>query len=100
MADSDNTHSRPLDIVLKAMHRNLLALGGSVLEEPCRPSTIAELANRGLDEAETNGCGGMTRLAVPYTDHNGHPGFASVCALDDCAYYFPRLRETQTARYG
>lgn len=44
--------------------------------------------------AQTQGCGGETKFELPVTGTEGsdlkHPQGATVCAVDDMAYMFPR----------
>lgn len=85
-------HRRPIDLVLEAFQRRLTDLGGRVLDEPCRPECLRGDEAKGLSDIYTTGCGGTTRCLVPYGGENGEQCHAIVCAIDDAAYLFPRLR--------
>lgn len=99
--------SPPIDIVLKRLHRRVEKQGGALLDEPCRPTELPGLMpgqppypriNKGLAPKEevvpayTGGCGGMTRLAVPYDGEEGRHGIVTACAIDDAMHQWPRFR--------
>lgn len=68
-------------------------LTGWMRPEPCAPRRVPELDLPGERErAETCGCGQIKRAILPYRDDDGQRNAAVVCAVCDCAEFFPVIR--------
>jgi hypothetical protein len=61
------------------------ALGGKVLEDICRAEHIHPLG----PEVYTCGCGGYTRVVIPY---DGPGKYVTLCAVCDAAYLMEKFR--------
>lgn len=74
----------------KRVAERLKEVGGKIIDGACRPRELAP--PKGVKQPSyTCGCGGMTRMALPYNDHTGRARFATICAVCDGASHMPRL---------
>lgn len=74
----------PTSAALDHVERSVRSLGGKVLEDPCRAEHQADLG----DDAYTCGCGGLTRIVIPY---DGPGKNITLCAVCDSAHLMRRF---------
>jgi hypothetical protein len=70
---------------LDRVERSVLALGGKVLEDPCRAEHQEDLGH----DSYTSGCGGLTRVVIPY---DGPGKFITLCAVCDSAHLMEKFK--------
>lgn len=88
---ADHLNTPPTQAVVSAFGQNVLAAGGAHLTEPCRPDEFEELALPSEPPAFNCGCGGETRVSVPYEMEDGSTNYVILCAVCDAPYLTPRF---------
>lgn len=76
--------AKPTAAQLDHVEREVKALGGMVLPDPCRAEELPDLDI----DAYTCGCGGLTRCAIPY---DGPGKYVTLCAVCDLMHLMPKV---------